>query len=378
MSKSNTVYKELLRRINHAVYRPGEKLPGEITLAAELGVSRVTLRSALKQLTSEGVIESYGRSGNYVSMHVSGKRFLLLIGGSTEQLEIVAQYISSLLRQNLANAGHQLELLSVNQLNGVTPDEWNAMLLESSIAGVFLGASYTEADTEMLTLFNSTRVPIIKVLDGHAVPYRFPVVTGAADRCFMDGVRYLASLGHKRICTVFADNSTRGISLELYKEFLRCNGVDDEDSLILNVSCQETCAAARRQLLGPKPPTAFMCFCDARALRVYAAARELGMRIPAQLSVMGMSGYSERLFAMPKLSMANFRYDLICAEAVKLMLRSGEWFKSGMENINIEVPYTIEAHGSCAAPPGQLSASETLSASSGVIFPTSICWSGDE
>ena len=106
MSKSNTVYKELRRCINHAVYRPGEKLPGEITLAAELGVSRVTLRSALKQLTSEGVIESYGRSGNYVSMNIPGKRFLLLIGGSTEQLGIVEQYLSSLLRQNLADAGH--------------------------------------------------------------------------------------------------------------------------------------------------------------------------------------------------------------------------------------------------------------------------------
>ena len=106
MSKSNTVYKELRRRINHAVYRPGEKLPGEIAFAEELGISRGTLRIALKQLVSEGIVESYGRSGNYVSMNIPGKRFLLLIGGSTEQLGIVEQYLSSLLRQNLADAGH--------------------------------------------------------------------------------------------------------------------------------------------------------------------------------------------------------------------------------------------------------------------------------
>lgn len=106
MSKSNTVYQELVRRINNGLYRPGEKLPGEVMLAQELGVSRVTLRSALKQLVREEIIETFGRSGNYVSMNRPGKRFLLLIGGSTEQLGIVQQYISSLLRQNLANAGH--------------------------------------------------------------------------------------------------------------------------------------------------------------------------------------------------------------------------------------------------------------------------------
>ena len=106
MSKSDTTYNEIMRRIHHGIFRPGEKLPGEIPFAKELGVSRVTLRTALKQLVSEGIIESYGRSGNYVSMSVPGKRFLLLIGGRAEQLGIVEQYLSSLLRQNLADAGH--------------------------------------------------------------------------------------------------------------------------------------------------------------------------------------------------------------------------------------------------------------------------------
>ena len=97
MNKSSFTYKEILRRIHNGIYRPGEKLPGEIAFAEELGISRVTLRIALKQLVSEGIVESYGRSGNYVSMNIPGKRFLLLIGGSTEQLGIVEQYLSSLL-----------------------------------------------------------------------------------------------------------------------------------------------------------------------------------------------------------------------------------------------------------------------------------------
>jgi DNA-binding LacI/PurR family transcriptional regulator len=379
MSKSNTVYQELVRRINNGLYRPGEKLPGEVMLAQELGVSRVTLRSALKQLVNEEIIETFGRSGNYVSMNRPGKRFLLLIGGSTEQLGIVQQYISSLLRQNLANAGHQLELLSVGSLKNVTVEEWNTMLLESGVEGVFLEPGFTSADTEILELFNNCVLPSVKVLGGgnHAL-YKFPTVSSSGAECFMDGVRYLASLGHRRICTVFAENCTRGIDLDLYREFLRCNGLCDDSSLIKQLSCAETKDAVRKELLGPRPPTAFMCFCDARALQVYGAVRDLGLRIPSQISVMGMSGYSQRLFAMPKLSMANFRYDLICAEAVKLMLRSEEWHGPGMEKILIQVPHTIEIYGSCAPPPEKQQLQGEFQIFKTRIFSANTVLSGDE
>ena len=378
MSKSDTTYNEIMRRIHHGIFRPGEKLPGEIPFAKELGVSRVTLRTALKQLVSEGIIESYGRSGNYVSMSVPGKRFLLLIGGRAEQLGIVEQYLSSLLRQNLADAGHQLELLPVSALKNVSPAEWNAMLTESCVEGVFMGASFSPKDFDMLHLFNHTAVPMIAVhgCENGGI-YHFPKVTGSGKECFMDGVRYLASLGHRRICTIFSENNTRGIDLELYREFLQCNGLSDDPALIMKLSFAETKAAVRRQLLGPEPPTAFMCFCDARAMQVYAAARELEMRIPGQISVMGMSGYSERLFAMPRLSMANFRYDLICAEAVKLMLRSAEWFGPGMEKIYITVPHSIEPYGSTGPVPGGVNGELPLTAVSR-IFSTGPYITGEE
>ena len=50
--------------------------------------------------------------------------------------------------------------------------------------------------------------------------------------------------------------------------------------------------------------------------------------------------------------MADFRYDLICAEAVKLLLRSAEWFGPGMKKIYITVPHSIEPYGSTGPVPG--------------------------
>ena len=50
--------------------RPGEKLPNEVELAGELGVSRATLREAIRTLTAQGVLEVRRGKGTFVSDRV--------------------------------------------------------------------------------------------------------------------------------------------------------------------------------------------------------------------------------------------------------------------------------------------------------------------
>lgn len=46
--------------------KPGEKLPNELELAADMGVSRTTLRDAIRTLTSQGVLEVRRGRGTFV------------------------------------------------------------------------------------------------------------------------------------------------------------------------------------------------------------------------------------------------------------------------------------------------------------------------
>ena len=46
---------------------PGEKLPNELNLAKELGVSRTTLRDALRALTTQGILEVRRGKGTFVA-----------------------------------------------------------------------------------------------------------------------------------------------------------------------------------------------------------------------------------------------------------------------------------------------------------------------
>ena len=57
----------LIGRIMDGIYKPGEKLPPEDLLASNMGVSRVTIRSALSHLETLGYIHRIHGGGTFVS-----------------------------------------------------------------------------------------------------------------------------------------------------------------------------------------------------------------------------------------------------------------------------------------------------------------------
>jgi DNA-binding FadR family transcriptional regulator len=60
------VYRELLSRIQTGVYPMGNKLPAEMELASEFGVSRPVVRTALARLREDGLIISRRGAGSFV------------------------------------------------------------------------------------------------------------------------------------------------------------------------------------------------------------------------------------------------------------------------------------------------------------------------
>lgn len=57
----------LLARIRAEEWRLGERLPGETTLAAQLGVGRSTVREAIRQLAGRGVLATRQGAGVFVT-----------------------------------------------------------------------------------------------------------------------------------------------------------------------------------------------------------------------------------------------------------------------------------------------------------------------
>lgn len=63
---TDQVYDIIVRKIANGTWKKGEKIPSEIDLARELGVSRVTLKMALQKLNTLGIIETRVGEGSFV------------------------------------------------------------------------------------------------------------------------------------------------------------------------------------------------------------------------------------------------------------------------------------------------------------------------
>jgi len=95
----------LLTLIEEGIYQPGQQLPSESDLAAQLGISRPTLREALFNLEQEGVIVRKHGVGTFVAPACDRR-----VQGGLERLESVPALAK---RQGMST---QMLRLSVNRV----------------------------------------------------------------------------------------------------------------------------------------------------------------------------------------------------------------------------------------------------------------------
>ncbi|MDD5600115.1 MAG: substrate-binding domain-containing protein [Victivallaceae bacterium] len=114
-----------------------------------------------------------------------------------------------------------------------------------------------------------------------------------------DLVSYLISLGHKRIGLIGSLGTTSGNDrLEGYKKALSRNGFIVDEDLILSLDPNKFASSQRepesggyaecKKLLNLKsPPTAIFASCDPLAYEAVRAVRDLGLKVPEDISVVG-------------------------------------------------------------------------------------------
>jgi GntR family transcriptional regulator len=101
--RSVSVHDELRQRIDQGALPTGSRLPSEPDLAAELGVSRATLREALRALEDEGLLRRRRGSGTYVAEGPRMANNLDINFGVTEAIRAAG------MRAGIARARHWVE-----------------------------------------------------------------------------------------------------------------------------------------------------------------------------------------------------------------------------------------------------------------------------
>jgi LacI family transcriptional regulator len=106
---------------------------------------------------------------------------------------------------------------------------------------------------------------------------------------------------------------------------------------------------ARRVLSAQARPSAVFCFADSIAYGVYAAAAELGLAIPRDLSVMGYDDHPVSRLLTPGLTTVNWDLDGIVRAAVRLVVAAVDGTATRRRRI-VQAP-DLRDRGSVGPPP---------------------------
>ncbi len=108
----------LREKITSGAFRGGDRLPTEIELIEEYGVSRITVRQALRSLAEDGLIERKQGRGTYIAARKSRKKkfsgVIHLTGSLDELIEMGMDTPVKVLEMNQVEADlHEAELLEI-------------------------------------------------------------------------------------------------------------------------------------------------------------------------------------------------------------------------------------------------------------------------
>ena len=166
--------------------------------------------------------------------------------------------------------------------------------------------------------------------------------------------RHLLELGHRRIAMISGPDHVLCCRARLdgYRSAMEAADVAVDPALIKRVNlCHEDGQAAARELLGRRDrPTAIFTANDVQALGVYQAAREAGLRIPEDLSVVGFDDLPVVSWVDPPLTTVHQPLMEMAAAATELALALGRGERPAQTRI--ELATTLTVRQSTGPPPG--------------------------
>jgi LacI family transcriptional regulator len=177
---------------------------------------------------------------------------------------------------------------------------------------------------------------------------RIPAVSAAHTAGADQAMRHLLQLGHRRIGAltgprgwVATEDRRRG-----YHAALAAAGIlpDPELEMESNFEIGGGLDAAGRLLDLPDPPTAIFAFNDNLAIGTIAAARERGLSVPDDLSVVGFDDVEHATIATPALTTVRQPLAEMGRMAVSILVRLLD--KQRLETLRVELGTRLVVRGS--------------------------------
>ncbi|WP_421740411.1 LacI family DNA-binding transcriptional regulator [Cellulomonas sp.] len=196
----------------------------------------------------------------------------------------------------------------------------------------------------------NTGVPVVAV-DPHTGPTGLPTVDSDNYAGAVLATEHLVGLGHRRIGFLGGRTDLESARLREagFRHAMEVAGLPVDESLVgVGGYRRETADAPARVLLDRDDrPTAVFAANDLSAIQVMAVAVELGMSVPADLSVIGFDNVPESALASPPLTTINQPLQEMGAEALRLLV---DLIDGKDRSTHLRLPTELVVRASCAPP----------------------------
>ena len=277
-------------------------------VAARAGVSVATVSKVINNRygvasgTSarvQAVIDELGYEASLVAQSLRNHR-TNVIGILVADLEPFSTELLKGAADAIRGSGFELVIYSAGGHSGDRVG-WERRYL-SRLSGTLIDGAILVTPTVVDVNYGA---PIVAI-DPHTGQSGLPTVDSDNFRGAQLATGHLLSLGHRRIgmLTGRPDLESAQLRERGYREALQAAGADVDESLIRcgDYDPEVSLEQARLLLTAPSPPTAVFAANDMSAIATIEVATELGLRVPADLSVVGFDNIPESALCAPPLT----------------------------------------------------------------------------
>ena len=322
-------------------------------VAAEAGVSIATVsrvvngRYGVAPGTSrrvQAVIESLGYESSLVARSLRSRR-TNVIGIIVADLEPFSAELLKGAARAIRSSGFELVVYSGG---GHVGDQigWERRYL-SRLNGTLTDGTLLVTPT-VVDVPNTA--PVVAV-DPHAGASTLSTVESQNLEGALTATEYLIGLGHRKIGFIAGRRDLESARLreQGYRRALERSGIDFDPSLVRvgGYTREATEGPARELLESADPPSAIFAANDVSALATIAVARQLGLSVPGDLSVIGFDNIPESALSDPPLTTIDQSIQEMGYEATRLLMeRIADPF---LEPVHVTLPTQLVVRQSCRA-----------------------------
>jgi LacI family transcriptional regulator len=349
-------------RIATGAYAPGEWLPTERALATEFNVSRILIRSAVKELERRHLVVCHPNCRPLVrsalpsapaprSAAVAARRSLALYIWPQPSWPGSAAILRGI--QETVGREYRVVLESPEDWNDLPAGEVRFLehvVADRDVEGILL--SYVGHHANLSRLEAVREAGVAMVFLDHRPPDGFPADYVGVDnrRGAEQIVRHLLSHGHRSIGHVSNHDAISTVEERLagYRRALEKTGIPFRPELVQRDpgpppggSADEGCEAMVEYWMNlPDPPTALFVVSDIVAYRVIHALRARGLRVPEDISVAGFDGIERWTPGPPFLTTVHQPFDRMGTVGVELLMdRIASGPDAPYRHVILDVPF---------------------------------------